>query len=150
MSELEKEGYKFAAGIITAVIVAYLTWLYNKRTRRIAACTNFRAAIINELGSIYPNPSAWPHDISGFLKSKFMNLQFAVTTFRPYVKDKTVFDAAWLRYYCAYPNKTKEQIYHHYLSSFDPLIGNQDMAGQKARSEFHKNVSSLLSCAGET
>lgn len=115
-----------------------------------AACSEFRAAILAELGGIYPIPSNWPENIKPFFEQRFPALQIAVGKFRPFVTDKKGFDGAWLRYYCAYPGKTNDQCYHHYEASYDPFIGTQALADRKCRANFHENVTRLLLFADET
>jgi hypothetical protein len=140
-----------AAGACTAWLIRDQVAAHRDRVnRRAAACAAFRSAIAKELGSIYPIPNAWPKDIAGFFKPRFDSLQTAVQLFRPFVRDKAAFDVAWLRYYCAYPDKWQEQCYHHYMSAYDPKIGTQEGADRKAKTEFHNNVSRLLAFANET
>ena len=138
------------AGVCVAWLVVHRLAVGRERaSRQAAACAAFRSALLTALGSIYPTPNPWPENITVFLKSRFDALQTATQVFRPFVRDKVGFDAAWLRYFSAYPTKTSEQCYHHYMSAYDPLIGTQQLAENKARSEFHKNVSALLRFADE-
>jgi hypothetical protein len=139
------------AGAALALLAAHrLTISRDSNTRRIAAAAAFRAAILSELGAIYPTATYWPDDISSYLKSKFIALQAAVAQFRPFVRDESGFDAAWLRYYCAYPDKLQEQCYHRYMSAHDPVLETQAQANARAQRVFHQNVNALLAFANET
>ena len=121
-----------------------------KSGRHAAACAAFRAAVMLELGSVYPVPNPWPGNIDAFLRERFNALQTAVQVFGPFVANRSEFDAAWLAFYCAYPTKTREQCYHHYFASFDPTLGTQEQADRKARAEFKTNVARLLQFADAT
>lgn len=132
-----------AGSLLTAALGAHLVWRNNFKTRRANACAAFRAAILNELGSLYPNPVAWPENIDAFLRSHFIALQTAVENFRPFVPwwDRWRFDRAWFRYRCATGRKVDIQCYHHYMS-----FGTNP----NYKSIFHTNVYNLLLFANET
>ena len=137
-------------GVFISALATHRLGLWRERkARRATAAAQFRNAVMAELFSVYPIPGAWPNDIAGFFKARFDALQAAIQLFRPYVPDKAAFDDAWLRFYCAYPDKMQEQCYHHYMSSYDPAFGNQEAADRKARGELHKNVTRLLAFADE-
>ncbi len=129
--------------ILLACFVAWLGYRTAHRGRRAAACVTFRSAVLTELGSIYPNPAAWPEDIDAFLRSHFTALQTAVENFRPFVPrwNRWRFDRAWFRYRCATGRKVDIQCYHHYMAFGD---------NPNYKAIFHSNVSSLLSFANET
>ena len=134
-----------AASVCMSWLVAHrLTVSRSKADRIAAARASFRAAVMAELGSVYPIPNAWPDDIATFLKARFSALQSAVETFRPFVNDKASFDAAWLSFYNAYPTQQQGQWYHHYGPAHDPLIETKESAHNKAMLTFKNNVSRLL------
>jgi hypothetical protein len=144
---IDKNFGILVVGLIVAGITA-LSVAHNNRLNRAAiARAAFRAAVMTELGSVYPVPNPWPDNIAGFLKSRFSALQAAVVAFRPVVKEAVAFDAAWLNFYCAYPTKMQEQCYHHYGTAHDPMTGTQEMAQKKALATFRANVERLLSFA---
>lgn len=120
-----------------------------KEARRMGASIKFRSAILAELDALYPIATVWPKNEAAFFKAAFPNLQIAVTEFRHFVPwyRRRSFDNAWLCYYSAYPKDTKDQIYHHYMASFDPLTETQEIATTRRNKTFHTNVSNLLSFA---
>ena len=136
--------------LFTVVGGALFAWRNSKSTRKAAAFTAFRDLVLEELKDVYPKPVNWPSKVDPFFKSHFTTLQAAVGKIRPFVDDKPGFDGAWVRYYNAYPTRTKEQCYHHYMGAHDPFDGTQAMADAKCRAELHKNVSSLLAFTNET
>lgn len=113
------------------------------RGRYANACAVFRSAVIAELGSIYPNPAAWPENEDDFFRSHFTALQSAVENFRPFVSwwNRWRFDRAWFRYRCATGRKIDIQCYHHYMAFSD---------NPNHKAVFHRNVSRLLSFANKT
>ncbi|WP_256361333.1 hypothetical protein [Methylomonas koyamae] len=129
--------------ILLACFGAWLTYRTVHRGRRAAACSAFRAAVLAELGPIYPNASSWPANIDSFLRSRFPALQTAVETFRPFVPwwKRWLFERAWFRYRCATGRKIDVQCYHHYV----PIGDNPNY-----KANFQGNVSALLSFADET
>lgn len=135
--------YPVLGAVLLASFVGYVNWRNGLKVRRATACAIFRAAVLNELGSIYPNPSAWPENIDAFLRSKFVALQAAVENFRPFFPwwRRRLFDRAWFHYRCATGREVDTQCYHHYMA----FGSNQ---GYKAI--FHSNVYRLLSFANET
>lgn len=128
---------------LLAAFVGYVAWRNNFKSRRAAACAAFRALILAELSSIYPNISFWPPNIDDYLRSRFAVLQTAVESFRPFVPwwRRWFFDRAWFRYRCATGRKIDVQCYHHYMA----FSGQPD-----PKVTFHANVSRLLKFANET
>lgn len=135
--------YSALGAILLASFVGYIGWHNGFNSRRATACATFRASVLGELGSIYPNPAAWPENIDAFLRSHFTALQTAVENFRPFVPwwSRWRFDRAWFRYRCATGRKVDIQCYHHYMAFGD---------NPNHKAIFHANVSSLLSFANET
>ncbi len=129
--------------ILCACFVAYLSWRSNSKARRANAGSIFRAAVMLELGSIYPNPPEWPKNIDNFLRERFTNLQIAISNFRPYLPwwKRMCFDRAWFHYRCATRRKVDIQCYHHYMAFGD---------NPNYKKNFYDNVSHLLSFANET
>ena len=119
----------------------------DKRNNDIAAFATFRMAVLSALSPVYPEPVNWPNNVDSFFKARFDALQLAVENVRPFITDKSGFEQAWVSFHNAYPGKQQGQWYHHYHSSFDPLVGTQELAELKARTTFHKNVTHLLSFA---
>ena len=139
------------AGAAAALIIPHRFSIWRDRhSRKVSASASFRAAVVAELGRIYPVVINWPEDMDTFLRSAFPNLQGAVFQFRHFVPwwDRWRFDRAWLRFYCAYPGKMDEQCYHHYLGFYDKGTHRQAVGQREAL--FHKNVRHLLSFARET
>lgn len=137
------EHFAAIISLLVVMLAAYLAGCNNFKIRRANACIVFRAAILNELGSIYPHPVEWPESIDIFLRSHFISLQKAVENFRAYVPwwNRWRFDRAWFRYRCATGREVDIQCYHHYMAFDD----NPDY-----KDTFYKNVSYLLSFANET
>lgn len=121
----------------------YIAWRNNVKSRRAEACSIFRSAVLAELGSIYPNATAWPAaDIDTFLRARFTALQTAVENFRPFVPwwRRYFFDRAWFHYRCSTGRKIDVQCYHHYRDFSGPT--NPQLT-------FQANVRRLLSFANE-
>jgi hypothetical protein len=129
--------------VLLACFGAWLAYRTAHRGRRANACATFRSAVITELGSIYPNPVAWPDNVDVFLRAHFTALQSAVENFRPFVPwwNRWRFDCVWFRYRCATGRKVDIQCYHCYMAFGD---------NPNYKAIFHANVSSLLSFANET
>lgn len=141
--------YAIIGTILLACFVGYVAYLNFRLNEFNAASAKFRAAVITELGAYYPiHTTDWPSHVDAFFKAAFPNLQSAVTEFRHFVPwyRRRAFDNAWLCYYSAYPEKTKEQIYHHYMAFYG--VGETQQEGEARRNKtFHDNVSNLLSFA---
>lgn len=135
--------WTIAGALFAACLTAYLTGRNGRKVRYAAACSTFRAAVLTELGTIYPVPSNWPENINAFLREVFPKLQAAVAQFRPFVPwwRRRSFDRAWFNYHCATGRSIDTQVYHHYM----PFSGQLE-----PKSTFRKNVSQLLSFATET
>ncbi|MCQ8116997.1 hypothetical protein [Methylomonas rosea] len=129
--------------LLTTSLVAYLTWRNNFKVRRANACVAFRAAVLSELGSIYPNPAEWPKNIDAFLRSHFTALQIAVENFRPFVPwwKRWLFSRAWFHYRCSTGRPVDIQCYQHYVDFGD---------NPNHKAIFYANVSRLLAFANET
>lgn len=138
--------------LLVAALGAHFVWRNNFKTRRANACATFRAAVLAELGSVYPHPAPWPRNIDAFLRTHFTALQIAVTNFRPFIPwwDRWRFDRAWFRYRCATGRKIDIQCYLHYFDAYDPAKSTQAEATANVKALFHSNVSRLLSFANET
>ncbi|WP_148207852.1 hypothetical protein [Methylotenera mobilis] len=141
--------YIVIGSILLACFVGYVAYLNFRLNEFNTASAKFRSAIIAELGTLYPIATNWPKNEDAFFKAAFPNMQAAVTEFRHFVPcyRRRAFDNAWLRYYCAYPER-KEECYHHYMASFDPSVDTQEIATARRNKTFHANVSKLLSFAG--
>ncbi|MGN6082450.1 hypothetical protein [Trinickia sp.] len=130
----------------TALSVALISHRFavqrDRRNRRLQACDAFRAAVLSELSSVYPLATEWPEDVDTFLRSRFPQLQTAVTNFRPFVPvyRRCAFDRAWQRYRCATGREIDAQCYHHYMAFGD---------NPKYQQAFRANVAKLLSFAGK-
>ena len=135
--------------IFCALIAILGGFAYVRFSAYYTASAKFRSAILKELDVLYPIITQWPKSEDAFFRAAFPNLQTAVAEFRHFVPwyRRRAFDNAWLCYYSAYPKQTKEQIYHHYMASFDPHIDTQQIATARRDKTFHDNVSSLLSFA---
>jgi hypothetical protein len=134
--------YAIVGAIFMAFLVGYINWHNNFRSRRAAACTIFRSAVLAELGSVYPNATTWPANIDTFIRSRFTALQTAVENFRPFVPwwRRYLFDRAWAHYRGS-DRKIDVQVYHQY----------RDYSGQPdPRLTFQTNLRRLLSFANET
>jgi len=144
--------WQIAGAILLACFAAWLSYRTAYRERRANACLTFRTAVLNELGSIYPNPAVWPRDVDAFLRSHFTALQIAVENFRPFVPwwNRWRFDRAWFRYRCATGRKVDIQCYLHYFDAYDSRTETQSQATARVKDLFHSNVSKLLSFANET
>lgn len=129
--------------ILVVVLTAYFLWRNNFKSRRAAACAAFRAAILAELGSVYPKAPVWPDNIDLFLRSHFTGLQAAVENFRPFVPwwKRWFFENVWFRYSCSTGRKVDVQCYHHYMAFGD---------NPNYKLIFHSNVTKLLAFANET
>ena len=106
-----------------------------------AASVKFRAAVLAELGSIYPDSFNWPKDIRSFLRTAFPNLQAAVVEFSyalPW-RRRRAFKMAWHRFYGE--GQGEEHLYHQYKA-----FGSNP----NYKVIFHDNLSRLLSFAKET
>ncbi|MGO9445110.1 MAG: hypothetical protein ACLPXB_10085, partial [Thiobacillaceae bacterium] len=104
----------------------------------------FRSAVLGELGSIYPIPANWPHDIDAFLRAAFPGIQRAFNNFKPFVPrwHRHAFDRAWSIYRLdPDAREIDQQCYHHYME----FASNSDPRGT-----FKKNVDGLLSFANKT
>ncbi len=136
--------------------------LNNKRNRFANASQKFRETIIDEIGSIYPNPTNWPKNpvhIGLFLKSKFTTLQAAVEKFSmalPTKNKRKAFEYAWLCYHCPSSQRHNKdnQGYEHYIP-----IASEDIDGkpitkettlEKCKETFKHNVEQLLKFANKT
>ena len=141
--------YAIIGAILLACFVGYVAHLNFRLNEFNAASAKFRTAIIAELGTLYPIITNWPQNEDAFFKAVFPNLKDAVTEFRNFVPwyRRRAFDNAWLYYYCAYPEQTTSQIYHHYMAFQDN--GETASQAQEIRNKtFHANVSNLLYFAG--
>jgi hypothetical protein len=80
-----------------------LAALREKRARHAAACSAYRAAVLEALRGLYPEPLDWPSDptdIVYVLEERFGALQAAAAAFRPYLPwwRRWQFDQAWDAY----------------------------------------------------
>jgi hypothetical protein len=129
------------AALVGLALLAW-RWLRLRRERAAyrAASERFRAAVLAELGAIYPRPDPWPEDINDYLRARYRKLHAAVLEFQPHVprRRQARFAQAWLEYHGGTPGKADPQNYQQYLS----------LAGQtEARSRFRANVARLLAFA---
>ena len=131
------------AFLLTVAVGAHFVWRNNFKNRRAIACSALRAAVLAELGAIYPNAAECPKDIDYFLRSHYTALQTAVEKFRPFVPwwNRWRFERAWFRYRCSTGRKIDIQCYHHYMEFGD---------NPNYKAIFHDNVSRLLRFANET
>lgn len=80
-----------------------LAVLRERHARHAAACSAFRASILEVLRGLYPEPVEWPvnpSDIVHALDGRFAGLQAAGAAFRPYLPlwRRWMFDRAWVAY----------------------------------------------------
>lgn len=143
--------------ILLASFVAWLGYRTAHRGRRANACAAFRVAILNELGSIYPNSTAWPENIDVFLRSRFAALQSAVENFRPFLPwwKRSRFDRAWRIYRLGADGRDIDiQHYGQYRPyNIEGLENGREYKQDQTltcKIIFKKNVDQLLSFADET
>jgi len=143
--------------VLLAIFGAWLGYLTAHRGRRATACAAFRASILNELGSIYPNPAAWPENIDAFLRSRFTALQSAVENFRAFVPwwKHSLFDRAWRTYRLGTDGRDIDiQHYGQYRPYIVEGVENDRYYKQDrtltCKMNFKKNVEQLLSYTNET
>lgn len=132
------------AGALCVLLIR--SWLQNgnaQSTRYANACEKYRSALLNTLKGLYPDPTDWPEDVDGKLRSIFPELQTAIEKFRPFLPwyRQVILDRAWFRYRCATGRKIDVQCYHHYMS-----FGGQP----DPKETFRNNVNKLLSCAKQS
>lgn len=127
--------------VIAALVSVFGAFVLQRVIAFRNASVKFRAAVLDELGSIYPLPANWPEDIDAFLRAAFSNLQVAVAEFRPFVPRwrRRAFDRAWSRYRNTYARAADVQVYHHYDERF--------LSVPNAKAAFRHNVDVLLSFA---
>lgn len=143
--------------VLLASFSAWLTYHIARSHSRATACAAFRASILNELGSIYPNPAAWPENIDAFLRSRFTALQSAVENFRPFLPwwKRSRFDRAW-RIYRLGADGRDIDIQHYGQYRPYNVDGVEDGGEYKQdqtltyKMNLKKNVDQLLSYADET
>ena len=116
------------------------------------ASASFRSAVTGALADFYPTFTRWDGARFGDeLEIKFPALQAAVFDFDGsllwYKKDS--FRKAWVSYCNSTGRDCDMNTYLHYFDAYG-AGGTQAEATAKAQALFHKNVSRLLSFAGET
>ncbi len=89
-----------AVALLAQLATHRLTGLREQQARRAAACTAYRAALLEALRGLYPEPLEWPPDaleIVNVLESRFAPMQAAGAAFRPYLRwfRRWQFDRAW-------------------------------------------------------
>jgi len=129
--------------VLLACFGGYIVWRNNFKSRRAAACADFRSAILAQLGAIYPTPANWPADITTFLRVAFPKLQTAVAAFRPFVPlwRRPAFDHAWFIYRLGLGGREiDQQLYHQYMAFDD---------NPNYKEKLRENVDRLLSFANE-
>lgn len=140
--------------VVASIFAAYWAWRNNVKSRQAAACAKFRAAVLVELGSIYPIPDAWPSDIDDFLRTRFTALQIAVEEFKHFIpsKQRKKFEDDWFTYRLGKDGREIDiQCYYQYK----PLIITSIIDGEQVtfdnsktyKEKFKHNVSSLLEYA---
>ena len=136
------------------IAIHRLAFWRERHARRVTACIAFRSAVLAELGSIYPNATAWPDNIDAFLRDRSTALQTAVENFSPFVPwwQKWFFNRAWRLYIkgkCGV--RGQHQNYWQYVPH-----GSTDEKGHPHdnhltyKQDFKRNVGRLLSYAKET
>lgn len=113
-----------------------------RKSRRVAAATEFQRIVLDELKGLYPIATKWPSDINGRLRAVFDTLQAAVASFRPFVPwwRKRAFDKAWDNYRVGVGGRydVDAQVYHQYMA----FSGMPD-----PKQVFRQNVAGLLEFA---
>jgi hypothetical protein len=142
--------WAIAAVVLGSAFAGYVAWRNSFKSRRAAACSAYRSAVLGALNGLYPHPSNWPRDgmaIDQIFRAAFPSLQLAVAEFRPFVPlwRRWHFDRAWFRYRCSTGHKIDIQCYHHYIGFTSP-----DEPTVDPKVTFHANVSKLLTFAKET
>jgi hypothetical protein len=138
-------------GPIVAAGTAVYGFILKRKESRTQAATKFRESVLNELQGLYPLPVEWPETpgIDHRLKKSFPRLQAVVAAYRPFVKNKTAFDFAWLKYRNAYQLPQDDQCYHHYMdfTSTKSTLDGPVTEATNGKANFKQNVDSLLSFA---
>lgn len=89
-----------AVALFAQLATHRLAGLREQQARRAAACAAYRAALLEALRGLYPEPLDWPAeapDIVSVLESRFAPMQAAGAAFRPYLSwfARWQFDRAW-------------------------------------------------------
>lgn len=136
-----------------------LTGLRERQARRAAACSAYRAAVLEALRGLYPEPLDWPLnplDIVAVLEGRFAQMQAAGAAFRPYLRwvRRWQFDRAWNRFHHGRGGRRSERHnFWHYVPG-PPGTAARAWVGanaplQDAQAVFRKNVDRLLRFADE-
>lgn len=155
-----KNIWLIAGSFFSAAVVAHFLWRNNFKSRRAAACSAFRSAVLTALNGLYPYPVNWPSDgmaIHQVLGAAFPALQAAVVEFRqnvPWYK-RRCFDRAWRIYRLGKDGRDIDyQDYWQYV----PHSGEGIEQGRHYKHDntrtykdnFKKNVDRLLRYANKT
>lgn len=150
--------------LIAAVVALFaplanhrLASLREKRARHAAACSAFRAGLLEALRGLYPEPLDWPADptdIVYVLEQRFAALQAAGAAFRPYLPwwRRWRFDQSWAEFRIGTPRRGDvARNFIHYLPDVHAGAalmrrgGGEALAG--AQAAFRRNVARLLKSA---
>lgn len=134
--------------VLLAFFSALILLYVHRRNAARTASVKFRNVLLTKLTGLYPVASNWPGNIHQHLESVFPDISAAVAEFRPYVPPwrRKAFDRDWFAYYCDTGREVDRncQVYHHYMDFTSP-----EQPVPNGKQTFHRNVSRLLSYAGE-
>lgn len=141
-----------AAALFVQLATHRLAGLREQQARRAAACAAYRAALLEALRGLYPEPLDWPGnamDIVNILESRFAPMQAAGAGFRPYLPwlRRWQFDWAWNVFRHGHGRRRSDrQNFWHYVPG-PPGAAPQAWHGtaiQEVQRAFRKNVGRIL------
>lgn len=148
-----------AVALFAQLATHRLAGLREQRVRRAAACSAYRAALLEALRGLYPEPLEWPPnplEIVTLLEARFAPMQAAGAAFRPYLRffRRWQFDRAWNVFRHGRGGRNSErQNFRQYLPG-PPGATPRRWSGMSAplpdvQAAFRKNVGRLLRFAND-
>lgn len=148
-----------AVALLAQLATHRLAALREQRARHAAACTAYRAAVLEALRGLYPEPLEWPASpfaIVQALEPRFTQMQVAGAAFRPYLRlfMRWQFDRAWNVFRHGDGRRSSDRgNFWHYVPG-PPGTARRGWLGtsaapQDAQRMFRKNVDRLLRFASE-
>jgi len=143
-----------AVALFAQLATHRLTGLREQQARRAAACAAYRAALLEALRGVYPEPLEWPPpalEIVSILDNRFAPMQVAGAAFRPYLRwfRRWQFDRAWNVFrHGRRGRQSDRQNFWHYVpgppGTTAPAWPAASTPLQQAQGRFRRNVDRIL------
>jgi len=116
-------------------------------SRHAAACSKFRATVLDAVSEIPVAPEHWSNAVLSTIPGVCKTIEVAVREFRPFLRKERAIhlDAEWnaLKEHC-------EEKIPKALSPAELMYGGGSAVARKAKEQVHAHIQNLLSLAAET